>query len=190
MTSPGPAFQECTGSCHENVLALNAVSFDLRSTDGLTVLARIEIVAILVHYQPSYKTAARLCHFALHDVSCRQSWHLSTPSQWQLYFRHHLQGLYNIYFSHFISKMAKIHYSALRHLQWFSYEILVCVVHCKYIQCKCYLYIFAVWWLRLKNEIYLSLGSRLKMHFRLANLKKSIMKTRNIWKVIFDTIYA
>ena len=48
MTSPGPAFQECTGSCHENVPALKAVSSDLRSTDGLTVLARIEIVTILV----------------------------------------------------------------------------------------------------------------------------------------------
>ena len=57
MTSPGPAFQECTGSCHENVPAPKAVSSGLRSTDGLTVLARIEIVAILVHYQPSYNTA-------------------------------------------------------------------------------------------------------------------------------------
>ena len=60
----------------------------------------------------------------------------------------------------------------------------------QYIQCKFYSYIFAIWWLRLKNEIYLSLGSRLKMHFRLANLERSIMKTRNIWKVIFDTIYS
>ena len=57
MTSPGPAFQECTGSCHENVPAPKAVSSDLQSTDGLTVLARIEIVAILVHYQPSYNTS-------------------------------------------------------------------------------------------------------------------------------------
>ena len=57
MTSPGPAFQECTGSCHENVPAPKAVSSDLRSADGLTVLARIEIVAILVHYQPSYNTS-------------------------------------------------------------------------------------------------------------------------------------
>ena len=48
MTSLGPAFQECTGSCHENVSALLAVSSALQSTDGLTVLARIEIVAILV----------------------------------------------------------------------------------------------------------------------------------------------
>ena len=45
---PGPAFQECTGSCHKNVPTLKVVSSDLRSTDGLTVLARIEIVAILV----------------------------------------------------------------------------------------------------------------------------------------------
>ena len=57
MTSPGPAFQECTGSCHENVPAPKAVSSDLRSTDGLTVLARIEIVTILVRYQPSYNTS-------------------------------------------------------------------------------------------------------------------------------------
>ena len=52
MTSPGPAFQECTGSCHKNVPTLMAVSSGLRSTDGLTVLARIDMVAILVHYQP------------------------------------------------------------------------------------------------------------------------------------------
>ena len=51
MTSQGTAFQTCTGSCHENVLTLKVVSSDLRSTDGLTVLARIEIVVILVHYQ-------------------------------------------------------------------------------------------------------------------------------------------
>ena len=57
MTSPGPTFQECTGSCHENVPALKAVSSDLQSTDGLTVLARIEIVATLVHYQPSYNNS-------------------------------------------------------------------------------------------------------------------------------------
>ena len=57
MTSPGPAFLECTGSCQENVPALKEVSSDLQSTDGLTVLAQIEIVAILVHYQPSYNTS-------------------------------------------------------------------------------------------------------------------------------------
>ena len=57
MTSPGPALQECPGSCHENVPAPKAVSSDLRSTDGLTVFAWIEIVAILVHYQPSYNTS-------------------------------------------------------------------------------------------------------------------------------------
>ena len=60
MSLPGPAFQECTGSCHDNVPAPKAVSSDLRSTDGLTVLARIEIVAILVHYQPSYNTSHTL----------------------------------------------------------------------------------------------------------------------------------
>ena len=57
MTSPGPAFQECAGSCHENVHTPKVVSSDLQSIDGLTVLARIEIVAILVHYQPSYNTS-------------------------------------------------------------------------------------------------------------------------------------
>ena len=57
MTSPGPAFQECTGSCHENVPTSKAVSSNLQSTDGLTVLVRIEIVAILVRYQPSYNTS-------------------------------------------------------------------------------------------------------------------------------------
>ena len=49
MTSPGPAFQECTWSCHENVPAPKVVSSNLRLTDGLTVLAWIEIVAILQH---------------------------------------------------------------------------------------------------------------------------------------------
>ena len=57
MTSPGPAFQDCTLSCHENVPVPKAVSSDLLSADGLTVLARIEIVTILVHYQPSYNTS-------------------------------------------------------------------------------------------------------------------------------------
>ena len=48
-----------------NVLGLAMLMFstqrryhhDLRSTDGLTVLPRIEIVAILVDYQPSYNTS-------------------------------------------------------------------------------------------------------------------------------------
>ena len=57
MISPGPAFQECTGSCHENVSAPKAVSSNLRSTECLTVFARIEIVTILVNYQPSYNTS-------------------------------------------------------------------------------------------------------------------------------------
>ena len=55
MTSPGPAFQECTGSCLENVPAQKAVSSDL--LDGLTELTRIEIVAILIQYKPSYNTS-------------------------------------------------------------------------------------------------------------------------------------
>ena len=57
MTSPGSAFQEWIGSCHENVPAPKAGSFNLTVTDGLAVLARIEIVPILVHYQPSYNTS-------------------------------------------------------------------------------------------------------------------------------------
>ena len=57
MTSQGPAFQECAGSCHENVPAPKAVSSDLELTDGLTLLARIEIVTILVNYQPSCNTS-------------------------------------------------------------------------------------------------------------------------------------
>ena len=48
MTSPGPAFQECTGSCYENLPASKAVSSDLRATDGVTALARIEIVTITI----------------------------------------------------------------------------------------------------------------------------------------------
>ena len=71
--------------------APKALSSNLWSTDGLTVLARIEIVTILVYYQPSFNThthnetqwltVACRCHFALRDISCRQSWHLLTPSQ-------------------------------------------------------------------------------------------------------------
>ena len=45
---------QCSGSCHENVPA--PVSSNLQAIDGLTVLAWIEIVAILVHYQPAYNT--------------------------------------------------------------------------------------------------------------------------------------
>ena len=52
MTSPGPAFQKCTGSCHENVPVLKVVS-----SDQLTVLAKIKIIAILAHYQLSYNTS-------------------------------------------------------------------------------------------------------------------------------------
>ena len=35
MTAPGPAFQECTGSCHRNVPVPKAESSNLQSTDGL-----------------------------------------------------------------------------------------------------------------------------------------------------------
>ena len=43
MTSQGPALQKYAGSCHE------VSSSDLGWTDSLTVLARIEIVTVLVH---------------------------------------------------------------------------------------------------------------------------------------------
>ena len=44
MTPTGPAFH---GSCHEDVPSLKGVSSNLWLTDGLTLLARIEIVATL-----------------------------------------------------------------------------------------------------------------------------------------------
>ena len=43
MTSPGLAFQECSGSCYENVPTPKGLSSNLQSTDDLTVLARKEI---------------------------------------------------------------------------------------------------------------------------------------------------
>ena len=73
---PGPVFQECTGSCHENVPTPKAVSSDLQSTDGLTVLAGIEIVAILVHSLPSNASLARCTSdevkMAADDISKRR----------------------------------------------------------------------------------------------------------------------
>ena len=57
MTSPGPAFQECT--------APKAVSSDLRSTDGLTVLARIEI---------------RTCHLGTLSTILQHFTHTMKPS--------------------------------------------------------------------------------------------------------------
>ena len=47
MTSQGPAFQECTGSCHENVSTQRSYP---PICDGLTVLARIEMVAIDINH--------------------------------------------------------------------------------------------------------------------------------------------
>ena len=86
-----------------NVLGLAMIIFppwrqqyhhNLRLSDGLIVLAWIEIVAILVYHQPSYNTShtmkvryetqwptvANRYHFVLWDVSCMESWHLLTPS--------------------------------------------------------------------------------------------------------------
>ena len=68
MTPPGPAFQECTGSCHENVSALKVASSDLRLTKGLTELARIEIVTILQHFIHTMKPRDLLL---LADVTLR-----------------------------------------------------------------------------------------------------------------------
>ena len=93
MTLPKPAFQECTGFCHDNVLALKPVSSQ-SAIDSLTILASIEIVPHLGTHQPSYNsshtmkvhyetrwpTAARQCQFALREVSCMQSWHFLTRS--------------------------------------------------------------------------------------------------------------
>ena len=92
MTSPGPAFQECIGSCYDNFPAPMGISPYLRSTDGLTVLSRIEIVAILAHYQPSYNTSHTMKPsdpLLLANVTLRCgmypagkvaiSWHLATP---------------------------------------------------------------------------------------------------------------
>ena len=57
------------GSCHENVPAKKTVASDLQSTDGLTVLARIEINAILVYYQPSYNTSYKQWNPVTHCCS-------------------------------------------------------------------------------------------------------------------------
>ena len=48
MTLPGPAFQEYTGSCHENVPAPEAVSSNLRWTDGLDCIGQDRDSCILV----------------------------------------------------------------------------------------------------------------------------------------------
>ena len=45
MTSPGPAFQECTGSCHVNVPTIRQYHHNLQSTDGMTVLAWIGTIS-------------------------------------------------------------------------------------------------------------------------------------------------
>ena len=78
MTSPGTIFQECTRSCHENVPAPKVVSFDLLSTDGLTILAWIEIIAMSVYYQPSHSTSHTMKPsdpLLLTDVTLRYGMH-------------------------------------------------------------------------------------------------------------------
>ena len=62
----------------------------LRSRElGQAPMLQVCLIGTMVYYQPSYNTshneiqwptAARQCHFALRDVSCRQSWHVLSPS--------------------------------------------------------------------------------------------------------------
>ena len=63
-----------TGSSHENVLTPKAVSSDLRLTDGQNVLVRIEIVAILIHYQPSYNSLHTQWNPVIHCCSPMSLW--------------------------------------------------------------------------------------------------------------------
>ena len=53
-TSLGPAFQECTGSYHENVPVPKTDSSDLQSTDSLTVLARKEVYSDSIQMTTMY----------------------------------------------------------------------------------------------------------------------------------------
>ena len=55
-------------------------------TDGLTVLVHYQTSYNIAHTQKKIQrpTAAHQWHFALQDVSHRQSWHLSTPSHPQV----------------------------------------------------------------------------------------------------------
>ena len=74
MTSPGPAFQECTESCHENVPAPKVVSSILRSTDGLTIVQDRDsshlgtLSTILQHFTHTMKPSDPLL---LADVTLR-----------------------------------------------------------------------------------------------------------------------
>jgi hypothetical protein len=90
MTLPEPASQECTGSCHVNVLAQKGVSSQfaivrwsdciVQDRDSCHLGTLSTILQHFTHNETQWTTAARWCRFAMRDVSCRQSWHLSTPS--------------------------------------------------------------------------------------------------------------
>ena len=81
MTLPGPASQECTGPCHENVPSLWL-------TDGRIVLAQDRdschlgtLSTILQHFTHKMKpTAARQCHYALWDISPQSM--TNAPKHW------------------------------------------------------------------------------------------------------------
>ena len=59
MTSLGPVFQECTGSCHDNVAALKAVLSDMQSKNGLTILART--INTITQWNPVMTLCAAEC---------------------------------------------------------------------------------------------------------------------------------
>ena len=73
----------CTGTCHDYVPILKVVSSDLQSTDGLTVCIgqdrdshQLGTLSTILTMKP--------IDTLLRDLSCRQSWHLSTPSHPQI----------------------------------------------------------------------------------------------------------
>ena len=76
MTSPGPAFQECTGSCHVNVPAPKVVSsqsaIDRWSDcighlvgDSCHLGTLSTILQHFTHNETQWPNAARQCHFAV-----------------------------------------------------------------------------------------------------------------------------
>ena len=89
---PGPAFQECTGyillpwECSRPEGGIIRSGIDRwsdcigpdRNSRHLGTLSTI--LQHFTHHETQWPTTTRWCHFALRDVSCGQSWHLSTPS--------------------------------------------------------------------------------------------------------------
>ena len=72
MTLPGPAFQEYTGSCHENVLARwsDCIGQD-RDSCHLVILSTI--LQRFTTNETKLFIANGRCHFVLRTVSFRQS---------------------------------------------------------------------------------------------------------------------